>query len=373
MKVLTLVGTRPEIIKLSRVIALLEREVNHVLVHSGQNFDYELNEIFLEEFGLRPPDYYLNAGGGSAIETICGVLSGLDRVLATESPDAVLVYGDTNTCLGVISAKRRQIPIFHMEAGNRCFDERVPEEMNRRIVDHVSDINMTNSENARRNLLAEGLPPDRVFNIGSPMAEVLKHYGRRVDESRILDKLGLEPGKYLVVSAHREENVDAPERLELLIEGVRLVAHVYNRRVIVSAHPRLRARLAALDEEAVGALDILRPFGFFDYIRLQKESFCVISDSGTLSEEAALLSFPAVMLREAHERPEGTDAGVTILAGIGPDRVVEAVGCAVSLGGPDGLVRDYKDAGSVSRKVVRLILGYVDYVNRVVWQKGRRV
>ena len=373
LKVMTILGTRPEIIKMSRVLAELDAHTEHVLVHSGQNSDYELNQVFFEELGLRSPDHVLNAVGKTVAETIGLIITRADEVLARESPDAVVLYGDTNTCLAVIAAKRRQIPVFHLEAGNRSFDERVPEEMNRRLVDHLADINLPLSEHARRYLLAEGIRPETVIKVGSPMREVITHYRPRIDASRVLDELRLEPGQYFLVSAHREENVDPPERLARLLDSLNALATHHGLRVIVSTHPRTRRRLeagaqkaAALDER----VEFLKPFGFPDYVRLQMQAACVLSDSGTLSEEAAILGFPAVMIRDAHERPEGMDEAVAVMAGLGRERVLQAVDLMrahAAAGARPSPVPDYR-SDSVSRKVVRIVLSHVDYVNRVVWR-----
>lgn len=365
-------GTRPELIKLSRVIPALERHTQHVLVHSGQNYDDQLNEVFFRELDISKPDHHLGAVGPTAAETIALVIARFDAVLARERPDAVLLYGDTNTCLGVIPAKRRQIPVFHMEAGNRCFDQRVPEELNRKVVDHLSDVNMTNSEHARRYLLSEGLRPETVIKTGSPMKEVLAHYQPLIETSDILERLRLEPGGYIVFSSHREENVDPPDRLDAIVESLLAIAERYHRPVVVSTHPRTRRRLeeAAVDLDDATGPDIrfLNPFGFPDYVKLQSSAFCVVSDSGTLTEEASLLGFPAVMIRDAHERPEGTDAGVLIFAGVRPPRVLQAIDVMTS-SGPGGRrpVPDYDV--NVAETVVRVILSYVDYVNRTVWSR----
>lgn len=374
VKVVTLVGTRPEIIKLSRVMAALDRHANHVVAHSGQNYDYELNEVFFEELGIRPPDHFLDAVGSTAIETISSVILKVDHLLEQEKPDAFLVYGDTNTCLGTIAAKRRKIPIFHMEAGNRCFDQRVPEELNRKIVDHVSDVNMTNSEHARRYLLAEGLRPDLVIKTGSPMKEVLAHNQAAIARSDVLQRLGVQPGEYIVVSAHREETVDIIEKLTQLVDALASMAHRYRKRVIVSTHPRTRRRLsdhgAAAQLGDQNDITFCKPFGYLDYVKLQQEAFCVVSDSGTLTEEASVLGFPAVMIREAHERPEGTDVGVTIFAGLRPGRILQAID-AVTVGKgerPHVRAPDY-DIDDVSSTVVRTVISYVDYVKRTVWSQ----
>lgn len=373
IKVMTIVGTRPEVIKLSRVIAELDRRVSHVLVHTGQNYDYELNQVFFEELGIRKPDHLLDCAGRTAAETIGNVISRSDRVLAQEKPDALLLLGDTNSCLAVIAAKRRKIPVFHMEAGNRCFDERVPEEINRRLVDHASDINLPYTEHARRYLLAEGVRPETVIKTGSPMREVLQHYAPRIRRSRILRTLGLAPGRYLVVSAHREENVDNPRNLRGLLESLDAAAKRYGRKIIFSTHPRTRARLAgASSTRRAGKIEFLKPLGFLDYIKLQTNAWCVLSDSGTLTEESSILGFPAVMVRQAHERPEGMDEATVIMADLKPARVLDAIDLAVAhYAGrkqPLRTVTDYT-ADNVSRNVVRIILSYTDYVNRTVWRK----
>jgi UDP-N-acetylglucosamine 2-epimerase len=374
LKVMTIVGTRPEVIKMSRILAELDARTEHVLVHSGQNSDYELNQVFFEELGLRAPNHVLDAVGETVAETISLIISRADAVMAREKPDAVVLYGDTNTCLSVIAAKRRQIPVFHLEAGNRSFDERVPEEINRRLVDHLADINLPLTEHARRYLLAEGIRPETVFKVGSPMREVLTHYRTKIEASRVLDELRLEPGRYFLVSAHREENVDPPERLALLLDSLNALAAREGLRVIVSTHPRTRRLLEAGAEKAAildERIAFLKPFGFPDYIRLQTQAACVLSDSGTLSEEAAILGFPAVMIRDAHERPEGMDQAVAVMAGLGRERVLQAVELvrAQAGSGPRPLpVPDYA-VENVSRKIVRIVLSYVDYVNRVVWRR----
>ena len=371
LKVVTLVGTRPEIIKLSRVIAELDRHTDHALVHSGQNYDYELNEVFFGELQLKAPAHFLEAVGKSVAETIGMVIARFDAVLEAEQPDAVLLYGDTNSCLGVIAAKRRKIPVFHMEAGNRCFDQRVPEELNRKVVDHLSDVNMTHSDHARRYLVAEGLRPELVIKTGSPMKEVLEHYRPEIERSDVLDRLALEPGGYVLVSAHREENVDVPGNLAHLLDSLEGVVERFGRRVLVSTHPRTRARLSEADIAGAGdAIEFVKPFGFLDYVKLQTNAFCVASDSGTITEESSLLGFPAVMLREAHERPEGMDEAVVVLCGLRRPRVLEAIELVTSQERRHGagLVDDY-DVDDVSRKVVRIVVSYVDYVNRVVWSR----
>jgi UDP-N-acetylglucosamine 2-epimerase (non-hydrolysing) len=374
LKVMTVVGTRPEVIKLSRVIAELDRHTDHVLVHSGQNYHRELNAIFFEELGISPPRHVLGVGGQGVAQVIADVITKSDAVMERELPDALLVYGDTNTCLCVIPAKRRKIPIFHMEAGNRCFDQRVPEELNRKVVDHLSDINMPLTEHARRYLLDEGLRSETVIKTGSTMKEVLDHHAPAIARSRALSELGLEPGGYFVVSTHREENVDSPERLVRILGVLRVLAQRYGKRVIVSTHPRTRARLEALAATGQGVdlegVSFQKPFGFFDWVKLQENAFCVVSDSGTLTEESAIRGFPAVMLRDAHERPEGMDAGTLVMSGLDEERVVQAVEMVVSrpAGWRPGLPPDYAES-NVSRKVVQIIQSYVDYVNRTVWHK----
>jgi UDP-N-acetylglucosamine 2-epimerase (non-hydrolysing) len=372
-KVMTIVGTRPEIIKLSRVIAELDRHVRHVLVHTGQNYDRELNQVFFEQLEIRKPDYFLNAAKGSPADTIANVISKADAAMAKEKPDALLVLGDTNSCLAVIAAKRRKIPIFHMEAGNRCFDERVPEEVNRRIVDHVSDINLPYTEHARRYLLAEGIRPETVIKTGSPMREVLEHYEPGIAASDALDRHELKARGYFLVSAHREENIDDPENLGNLLASLDAIVKKYRKRVIVSTHPRTRKKLATLDRKSLPAkVEFLKPLGFIDYIHLQRNAHCVLSDSGTLTEESSILGFPAVMLRQAHERPEGMDEGALIMSGLNPERVCAAI--EVTLEHYDRDPRPFRmppdyEADNVSRKVVRIILSYIEYINRTVWFK----
>ena len=373
LKVVTIVGTRPELIKLSRVIAELDRLTDHLLVHTGQNYDHGLSEVFFEQLEIRRPDHFLEAAGESAAETIGLVIARADRLLAAEKPDAVLLLGDTNSCLSAIAAKRRRIPIFHMEAGNRSFDQRIPEEINRKIVDHVSDVNLTYSEHARRYLLAEGLDPTRVIKIGSPMKEVLDHYRPGIESSKVLAELGVEPRGYFVASAHREENVDDPSRLARLLEALAAVGERWRLPILFSTHPRTRKRLAALAPSPAGldGIRFLDPLGFLDYVRLQEEAVCVLSDSGSLTEEASLLGLRAVTLRDAHERPEGMDEATVIMTGLAAERVVQAVEMATAEdpGGRRGrVVGDYL-ADDVSRKVARLILGHVDYVNAVVWRR----
>ena len=373
-KVMTVVGTRPEIIKLSRVIAALEESVEHVLVHTGQNYDYELNEVFFKELGVKRPDYFLDAVGNSTAETIGNIIAKTDVVFEKENPDAVLLYGDTNSCLSVISAKRRQIPIFHMEAGNRCFDQRVPEELNRKIVDHLSDINMPLTEQARDYLIREGLRPETVIKTGSCMKEILNFYKKNIEESTVLDDLKLQKVKYFVLSIHREENVDYPENLELLLESLNAIASQYNLPLVVSTHPRTRKRIDELGKEIKmnPLINFMKPLGFFDYIKLQQNAKCVISDSGTITEESSILDFPAIMIRAAHERPEGMDEGTVILSGVGKCRILESIHVITTQFEETPklikIIQDY-DVENVSVKVVRIILSYIDYVNRTVWKK----
>jgi UDP-N-acetylglucosamine 2-epimerase len=373
LKIMTIVGTRPEIIKLSRVIIELDRYVEHVLVHTGQNFDYELNEIFFEQLGLRMPDYFLNVAGKNAAETIGKVIIASDEVFEKYRPDALLLYGDTNSCMAVIPAKRRKIPIFHMEAGNRCFDQRVPEEINRKIVDHLSDINMPLSEHARKYLEREGLPPETIIKTGSPMAEVLNFHKESIDKSDILLREGLEKDEYFIVSTHREENVDSEINFSNLLDSLNAITSKYNKKVIVSTHPRTRNKLEAIGFTNKNKLiEFMKPFGFFEYIKLQKNAFCVISDSGTITEESSILAFPAITIRQAHERPEGMDEGTLIMTGLEKNRIIEAIDIVTSQVKTNKFlihqVADYK-IDNVSKKVVRIILSYIDYINRTVWKK----
>ncbi|MDD3182171.1 MAG: UDP-N-acetylglucosamine 2-epimerase (non-hydrolyzing) [Alphaproteobacteria bacterium] len=373
LKVMTIVGTRPELIKMSRVIAEFDAHTQHVLVHTGQNFDYELNQIFFDDLGIRKPDYFLEAVGANTAQTIARVIEKADEVMAQEKPDAVLLYGDTNSCLSILSAKRRKIPVFHMEAGNRCFDQRVPEELNRKVLDHLSDINMVLTEHARRYLLAEGLPADRIIKTGSHMQEVLEHYMQKITTSTVLDRLGLKPQSYFLLSAHREENVDSPENLQDLLDTLQVLANQYAFPIIVSTHPRTHQRLEALGLAGLDPkIQFLKPFGFFDYVKLQLESFCVLSDSGTITEEASLMNLSAVMLRNAHERPEGMDEGTLVMCGLKADRVLDAIRVVTQQQNKEE--RQFKvaagyDGGAVSKKVLRAVLSYVDFVNRVVWSK----
>lgn len=373
MKVMSVVGTRPEIIRLSRVLARLDEYTEHVIVHTGQNYDYELNEIFFNDLGVRKPDHFLNAATGTASETIGNILIKVDAVMAEEKPEAVLILGDTNSCLSAIPAKRRKIPIFHMEAGNRCFDQRVPEETNRRIVDHTSDINLTYSDIAREYLLREGLPPDRIIKTGSPMFEVLTHYMPQIEASDVLTRLGLKPGEYFVVSAHREENIDSDINLENLALSLNTIAETYGQRVIVSTHPRTQKRIDAKGIQFHKNVELLKPLGFHDYNHLQMHAHAVLSDSGTITEESSILNFPALNIREAHERPEGMEEASVMMVGLAPERIMQ--GLRILEDQPRGeqrLLRQVADYSmpNVSDKVLRIIQSYTDYVNRVVWRKG---
>ena len=372
LKIVTVVGTRPEIIRLSRVIAALDKYCDHVLVHTGQNYDYELNEIFFQDLGIRKPDYFLNAAGSTGAETIGNVIIAVDRVLATIQPEALLVLGDTNSCMAVIPAKRRKIPTFHMEAGNRCFDMRVPEEINRRIVDHTADINLTYSTIARDYLLSEGLPADRVIKTGSPMFEVLNHYRESIVESDILERLGLKSGEFFLVSAHREENIDSDKNFLKMVDVLNTVADTFDLPVIVSTHPRTQKRVDLIGVQFHENVRLLKPLGFMDYNKLQLESRAVLSDSGTINEESSILNFPALNLREAHERPEGMEEAVVMMVGLEVERVLQGLSILNSqLSGAERslrLVADYS-MPNVSEKIARIVHSYTDYVNRVVWKR----
>jgi UDP-N-acetylglucosamine 2-epimerase (non-hydrolysing) len=373
MKVMTIVGTRPEIIKLSRVISQLEKYTEHTLVHTGQNYAYELNELFFEEMEIRKPDIFLDAVGKTTAETIGNVIARSDEVMDKIKPDAVLLYGDTNSCLAVISAKRKKIPIFHFEAGNRCFDQRVPEEINRKIVDHLSDINMPLTEHARRYLLNEGLKPETVIKTGSPMMEILTYNMHKIEKSNILSRLDLKEKDYFLLSTHREENVDSEENFSDLLNSLNEIVAKYNKRIIVSTHPRTMKRLEELVEKHLDKrIEFMKPMGFFDYNKLQLNAYCVISDSGTISEESSILNFPAITIRQAHERPEGMDEGTLIMTGLKSDLILKAIDVVTSqhdyVNRKFKIVNDY-DVDNFSLKVMRIIFSYVDYINRTVWNK----
>ena len=374
LKVMTIVGTRPELIKMSRVIAEFDQHTQHILVHTGQNYDYELNEIFFKDLGIRKPDYFLEAVGENAAQTIARVIEKSDVVMGQENPDAIMLYGDTNSCLAVISAKRRKIPVFHLEAGNRCFDQRVPEELNRKVLDHLSDINLVLTEHARRYLIAEGVRPETIIKTGSHMREVLDFYMPKILQSEVLQLMGLTSEKFFVVSAHREENIDSLQNMTNLVETLNALAKQYDIPIIVSTHPRTKK---ILDEMELGKLNpyikLLKPFGFCDYVKLQMEALCVISDSGTISEEGSLLNLPAITIRNAHERPEGMDEGTLIMSGLKKKNVLDAVRVIISQHNRSNRVmrpvEDY-EAGPVSKQLLRVVLSYVDYVNRTVWSKN---
>jgi UDP-N-acetyl-L-fucosamine synthase len=372
LKVMTVLGTRPEIIRLSRVIAKLDKHTDHVLVHTGQNYDYELNEIFFKNLGIRKPDHFLSSAGATGAETIGKVIIAVDAIIGEVQPDSLLVLGDTNSCMAVIAAKRRKIPIFHMEAGNRCFDQRVPEEINRRIVDHTADINLTYSSIAREYLLREGLPSDMVIKTGSPMFEVLTHYRKNIDSSDILDRLRLTPRSFFVVSAHREENIDSDKNFNKLVRMLNSIAEYYGKPVIVSTHPRTQKRIDNLGAKFHVNVQLLKPLGFNDYNKLQISANAVLSDSGTINEEASILNFPALNIRESHERPEGMEETAVMMVGLETDRIMQALAIIERQSRGDvrtlPQVNDYSTP-NVSEKVVRIIHSYTDYVNRVVWKK----
>lgn len=371
LKVMTIVGTRPEIIRLSRVLAKLDEHTDHVLVHTGQNYDYELSQIFFDDLNIRKPAHFLEAAGVSAAETVGLIIAKSDAVMAAERPDALLILGDTNSCLAAYSAKRQKIPVFHMEAGNRCFDQRVPEEINRKIVDHTADINLTYSDIAREYLLAEGLPADRIIKTGSPMFEVLSHYREKIDGSTVLERLGLDGGEFFVVSAHREENIESDRNFLRLVSILNTIAEEYDKPVIVSTHPRTRKRIDGSGVTFNDRVQLLKPLGFSDYVHLQMHAKAVLSDSGTISEESSILNFPALNIREAHERPEGMEEASVMMVGLNPYRVMQAL-CILG-SQPRGVTRSLRQVAdysmsNVSEKVVRIIVSYVDYINRVVWR-----
>ena len=373
LKVVTIVGTRPEIIKMSRVIAALDEFTNHILVHTGQNYDYELNQIFFNELAIRKPNYFLDSKSDGPIKTIADVIVKVDELLQVEKPDAVLIYGDTNSGLAVIAAKRLKIPIFHMEAGNRCFDQRVPEEINRKIIDHLSDVNLVLSEQARQHLLDEGISSDLIIKTGSHLKEVLQYYAKQIAQSPILKNLDIKAKQYFVVSLHREENVDIELNLQNVVEALNSAANQYQMPILVSTHPRTRLRLEKMSQIKIHPLiQFCKPFGFFDYIHLQQNAFCTLSDSGTITEEAALLGFPAVMLREQHERPEGMDAGILIMSGLKPKGILSAIH-TITTQFQDGAhqaskVGDY-EVDLVSQKIIRIILSYTELINHRIWSK----
>lgn len=372
LKVITIVGTRPEIIKLSRVMSRLDEVFDHKIVHTGQNYDFELNQIFFDELKIRKPDYFLGVAGVNATNTIAKSIELVDEVLATEKPDAVLILGDTNSCLSIIAAKKRHIPIFHMEAGNRCFDSRVPEEVNRKIVDHTSDINLVYTEHARRNLLAEGLPPDQIFITGSPMNEIINYHQSGIQKSDVLKTLNLKKTSYFVASFHREENVDDNDRLKQIVDSLNSIATTFNLPIVLSTHPRTKKRLTDLGAQLHPLIQEMKPFGFFDYVRLQQDSFCTISDSGTITEEAAIVGFPAVTARDTQERQEGMDSGVLVMTGIDSNSIIDGINMARKHF-DDQLSRNiplsYQEL-DVSWRIAKLIQSYTDYVNRKTWHKN---
>lgn len=371
LNVMTVVGTRPEIIRLSRVMAKLDQHCNHIIVHTGQNYDYELNEVFFKDLALRKPDYFLNAAGENAAQTIGNIIIAIDKLLEDIKPDALLILGDTNSCLAAIPAKRRHIPIFHMEAGNRCFDQRVPEETNRKIVDHIADINLTYSSIAREYLLAEGLPADRIIKTGSPMCEVLEHYKHNIEHSNIIDQLGLKQEHFFLVSAHREENINSKYNFERLVNSLNMIAERYKLPIIISTHPRTQKQITAQGLQFNPLIRLLKPIGFFDYIKLQQSAKAVLSDSGTITEESSILNFPALNIREAHERPEGFEEGAVMMTGLSGERIVQ---CLTILDSQKrGVVRNLRQVAdysvpNVSDKVVRVIYSYTDYIKREVWK-----
>lgn len=368
LKVLIVVGTRPEIIKLSSVVKEAEKHFDLKIAHTGQNYDYELNEVFFNDLGVRKPDYFLEAAGTTAATTISNVICKSDELFQEVNPDAVILYGDTNSCLCVLSAKKRQIPIFHLEAGNRCFDQRVPEEINRKVVDHLSDINMVHSEHARRYLINEGLRPEQIMKTGSPMYEVLEEHKQSIEASSVLKDLELKENDFFLVSTHREENVDYEANFNNLLESLNAIAEKYNKDIIVSTHPRTRKKLESVDKKFHPKIQFLKPLGFIDYNHLQMKAFCVISDSGTITEESAILKFPAIMIRQAHERPEGMDVGAVIMSGLSTERVLSSIEMAInSMGGED--IDAYRRL-DFSKHVVKIIQSYTDYINRVVWRKN---
>ena len=368
MRVMTIVGTRPEIIKLACVIKELDKYTDHILVHTGQNYDYELNQVFFEDLDLRAPDVYMNAAGENAAETISNVIEKSDKLFKEYKPDAVLLYGDTNSCLSVISAKRNKIPVFHMEAGNRCFDERVPEELNRKVLDHLSDINMTLTEHARRYLIAEGIRPETIIKTGSSMQEVFAMNKDKIAQSNVLERLGLKEKEYFVLSAHREENVDSEKNFINLLNSINKVAEVYKMPIVFSAHPRTRKKIEAMGFKFNDLVKYMKPLGFNDYNKLQQNAFCVISDSGTITEESSILGFPAITVRQAHERPEGMDEGTLIMSGVDSETILDSIKIVTDQNVKMNIVKDY-DVDHLASKVVRIIMSYTGYINRTVWRK----
>lgn len=375
LKVMTIVGTRPELIKMSRVIAEFDIHTQHVLVHTGQNYDYGLNQVFFDDMGLRKPDHFLDAVGETPAITIARVIEKSDEVMGQEKPDALMLYGDTNSCLSVIPAKRRKIPVFHMEAGNRCFDERVPEELNRKIIDHLSDVNLVLTEHARRNLIAEGLRSETIFKTGSHMREVLDYYMPKIQRSDVLTRMNLTEGNFFVVSVHREENIDNLQNMQDMMDTLNALAEDYRCPVIFSTHPRTQKRLNSMKLGRINtSIRLLQPFGFYDYIKLQMKALCVLSDSGTITEEASLLNLPAIIIRNAHERPEGMDFGTLIMSGLKKDRVLDAVRVTIAQNNKSKRVFEPVDdyeASDVSKIVLRIVMSYIDYINRTVWSKMR--
>lgn len=375
LKVMTIIGTRPELIKMSRVISEFDKHTNHILVHTGQNFDYELNQIFFDDMEIRKPDYFLEAAGKSAASTIACIIEKSDAIMEKVQPDALLLYGDTNSTLAVIAAKRRKIPVYHMEAGNRCFDERVPEELNRKVLDHLSDINLVLTEHSRRYLLAEGIKGDRIIKTGSHMPEVLEYLMPKINKSDILHKLNLKKHQYFLVSVHREENVDTPERLKDLLNSLDTLGREYNLPVIVSTHPRTTIKLKEFGlKVSSDKVVFAKPFGFCDYIKLQMDALCILSDSGTITEEASLLNLPAITIRDMHERPEGMDEGVLIMSGLKPGNIIDSVRVVIAQHRESPsfrrVVGDYDNAGAVSKKILRIVISYTNFVNSAVWKKS---
>ncbi|MCE7505278.1 UDP-N-acetylglucosamine 2-epimerase (non-hydrolyzing) [Polynucleobacter sp. IMCC30063] len=372
LKVMTILGTRPEIIKMSQVIKLFDKNTNHILVHTGQNYDYELNQIFFDQMGIRKPDYFLDAAGVNPSQTIGQIIIKIDDVLEKEKPDAILIYGDTNSGLAIISAKRRKIPIFHMEAGNRCFDQRVPEELNRKVIDHLSDINLVLSEHARRYLIAEGIPAETIFKTGSHLPEVLSHYSSDINDSKILNKLNLEEKKYFLVSIHREENVENENSFRSLINALNKLANQYQIPIIVSTHPRTRHKINSFVEFKINErIKFCDPFGYFDYIKLQINALCILSDSGTIAEETSILGLRSIMIREVHERPEIIDSGLIIMCGLNADDILDSINLTIqndSKGLISQKVDDYTQS-NVSQKILKIVLSYTNYINRTVWKK----